>query len=336
MSKIESVKIYQKAPMLSQVQSMNTPFAQEQNFGVNKENDEKKKGISGKELTNILGVAVGVAAIGGYMLSQARRPQTQKMHDALSGWEKKIANLIESIKEKARVKEPGEEKLGYRLGNLFGDWKESGEELFNNLVYGFGTVVIMPLVILFSPFGKKKSSTEDKVFTILRQPLSFVTMFSMQLTVDKFLKGLVPKFVAKNAFEIDGKQTDIKDIKFNDGLLKSHFISEMEKLNIPKNEITDLFKLGDQKLIEEQMGKLLKEIGQDIQLPTMAKKLDNYFKASGRSKLLTQFLVVVTNVLFSAPIGCTMLNVFYGKMMKSWKSQKQGNNAPNESVKGGH
>lgn len=82
--------------------------------------------------------------------------------------------------------------LVYKIFDYFGNLKRNSEELTNNIVYGFGTLVVMPLVILFSPFGRKKATKEDRVFTVLRQPISFATLFTMQLTFDKIFRTLVP------------------------------------------------------------------------------------------------------------------------------------------------
>lgn len=101
----------------------------------------------------------------------------------------------------------------YRLFNYFGKLKKNSEELTNNLVYGFGTLVVMPLVIMFSPFGKKDATKEDRFFTILRQPISFATLFAMQLTFDKIFKSLVGNL---NKYKLlDGiKGKDGKDLYF--------------------------------------------------------------------------------------------------------------------------
>lgn len=103
--------------------------------------------------------------------------------------------------------------LGYKLFDYFGNLKRNSEELTNNIVYGFGTLVVMPLVILFSPFGRKKATKEDRVFTVLRQPISFATLFTMQLTFDKIFRSLVPSL---NKYKLlDGiKGKDGKELFF--------------------------------------------------------------------------------------------------------------------------
>jgi hypothetical protein len=147
-----------------------------------------------------------------------------------------------------------------KLGEYFGDLKENSDEFTNNLVYGFGTLVVMPLVILFSPFGKKDATKEDRIFTIFRQPISFGTIFAAQLTVEKLVKNLVPELNRFNLIKIKNKDkegeffsADINDAK--DKFKKSF----KENFNLDKQkEIVDKCKAHFDKKLEE-VSKFIKE-----------------------------------------------------------------------------
>lgn len=88
----------------------------------------------------------------------------------------------------------------------------------------------MPLVILFSPIGKKDASKEDRLFTVLRQPISFATVFAMQLTFDKFFKGLMDKLNLHKL--LDGaKNKEGKEIFFNTDRFKEVISEKMSNKN---------------------------------------------------------------------------------------------------------
>lgn len=301
-----------------------------------KEGEEKKKGFSVKKFTNVLGVALWIGAVSGYLITQVKRPKGQKIMDKLSKTEKAITGVADNLKEASKT-DKKKDGLGFRLGLTFNKWSEQNKELFNNLVYGFGTVVVMPLVILFSPFGKKKSSKEDKVFTVFRQPLSFATMFTMQLTVDKLLKGFVPKFVDKNIFEDkdnikDGKIIDYEKLKYNSKVFKEKYSEKLKDCKVDGKDIKELFKFSDFAEAEGMLRKILPS-GKDF--ADMSPKLKKYFKVKGKEDLLATTIVILTNVFFSAPVGCTMLNVIYGKSMKKLKPEKSENKPKEQSTKGG-
>ena len=306
-------------------------FNQASNSALNQTKEEQKKSLSIFQLLDIVGVTLGLGAMGGYLLMQHKRPQAEKIVEKLSKQLKKTENLIAGLEEKSNNNKT-KSGLGFKAGKLFNKWAEQSEELFNNIVYGVGSLIIAPLVISLDPLGnkKKKASKEDKFLVILQRYVSFGALFAMQLTVDRFLDGLVPKFVKKNAFEKNYKDKNDKlildNIKFNSTPHKEHFVKEMEKLGQTKEQVDELFKLGDFKTIQEQLKKVIKPENFEI----MSKKLDKYFKAKGREKLLTQTLVIVTNVFFSIPVGGSILNVLYGKSVKAINNSK---NKTNEKTK---
>lgn len=126
---------------------------------------------------------------------------------AMSKSKSPLAKAAKSLEDAKRtttsvrkgIEEIGKQKTGemgqtgpmYKLFSAFQKWKANSAELTNNLVYGFGTLVVMPLVILFSPIGKKDASKEDRTFTVLRQPISFATVFAIQFTFEKVFKNLM-------------------------------------------------------------------------------------------------------------------------------------------------
>lgn len=327
-------------------------------------NPDKKNYFSLKSITNVMGVALGVGAISAYVIMNAKKNPAEKLIKAADKLKQKIRAVSGKIEESELHKNLSQKpNWGYRAGLKVNKWIENGEELANNLVYGFGTVVVMPLVIMFSPIGKKKSSKEDKIFTILRQPLSFVTMFSMQLTVDKFFKEIVPNLVKKNTFEdnyLTGeKYTNGKDkyilenLKYNSAPIKENIIEGLKKYYVDKSRLTgNLLEEIDTKTVDaiDQIFKIkspevAKEALKDFmdkstnlldrrKLETL-ERMDLFLKVKGREKFLTQTLVIATNVLFSAPVGCTLLNVIYGKAMKLRKPQDK-NTPPEKIEKGGH
>ena len=288
---------------------------------------ESKKHVSIFSIIDMVGASIGLAAMAGYLIMQYRRPKAQKLVEKFSKIQKKTENLIVGLEEK-EVAQNNKTKtgIGFKIGRLFNKWSTQSEQLLNNIVYGVGSLIVAPLVISFAPTGgkkKKESSKEDKFLVILQRYISFGALFAMQVTVDRFLAGIVPKFVKQNAFEKNYKDKEGKllldNIRFNSDSHKNHFVEEMKKIGISAKDINDLFKLEDFATIQERM----KQIITPQKFERMSKKLDRYFKAKGKEKLLTQTLVVVTNVLFSIPIGGSLLNILFGKTAKAIKNHDQ-------------
>lgn len=297
--------------------------------------ESKKKGITFKKATNFLAGFAFLAAIAATMRYAVTRPSVEK---AAKTFEKTSKILKEMSESTELSRELGKTKTSFmfKAGLSIKKWKGMGEELLNNLVYGFGTVVVMPLVILFSPIGKKKASKEDKIFTVIRQPLSFGLLFPMQLTVDKFFKELVPKLVDKNTLEdkdADGKI--IQDqIKFNTKAIKKNAKNEIKELLESKCGL----KGSQLELVDDLMANLPKDlddfgkyIKEALPVKNLEHKSDEIVEVLGkrvvdfsnniklsekRTKLLALVLTIGGNVLFSAPVGCTTLNVVYGSLMK--------------------
>lgn len=393
---------------------------------------EEKKSWGWKRITNVAGVTAGIAAIFIPILLNWRRPAVVKLAEQ----SKKLTAKLKALNGKAEAaintatKATGDEAKSaintatnneskknnlFKFGEFMNKTKENNEELINNIIYGIGTVVIMPLVILFSPIGKKKSTKEDKFFAVARQPLSFATMFSMQLTMDKVIKKIMPNIIKSNTFENDAvikaaktalekgealkastlNKNLLNKIKYNDKILKEVFESTAEKLGIKKEEIKELFKLSeneikkgfrdliqktlrsDQKevagLIErfnnknyaqelkakglnrkeykkafsnkelsftKELNKLIKKTkGTDKKIANTVKEsikfLDKYFIAKNTVKQATTSVTIAGNVIFSTIIGCTLLNVIYGKAMKAMRPQNAPEVSQDNMAKGG-
>lgn len=364
------------------------------------EQEEKKKnGLTFKRLTNVLGVAAWIGVVG-YSIVNLKLLKPQSMERILAS-AKKNQKIIKVVKEKIENTDPNAIKnefegkslkkvrnYVYNMGeNLQNIKTKLGDELFNNGLYAIGTLIIMPLVVLFSPFGKKNSSKEDKTFAVLRQPLSVAATFGMQLTFDKLIDKYVPEVMKQNKLEDksilnENGEIKLKDehgkfsfenfekIKYNTDSAKDGF-KELFKVKIEEgglkgildeSEIEKIFKdkSFEKDAASTRQGKL-KEILNKKYEGLKLKSLDDLhgesesvkkFKAENPQiaenleKLLTRFKKLTTtldnntmaiqksktmvNVIAASIIGCTFLNVIYGKSMKAYKSHKnEKQNQPN-------
>jgi len=317
------------------------------------ENKEPKKNPwTVKNITNWGGVVLGVAAITIPLILKVKRGTFEKNNADLEKIVAKAKAHMTNTEDKINVLEgkAGNEGIWFNTIHKFGNWSKNNKELYNNIVYGVGTVVVMPLVILFSPIGKKNTTKEDKLYAVFRQPLSFATMFSMQLTMDKLISGLMPKFKKLNILEKEGlfkadgtleDSTKITEVKYNEEFVKDNFIKEIQtKLNKTEEEASKLAgKLL--KLAEENKEKPLEEVKKLVanelkvtQESPLIKTFTHAAEVTGRGKVLGETAKILGNVFFSQLVGCTLLNVIYGKTMKKW-----GPKSPEEkqaaAVKGG-
>lgn len=334
MSRIQSLGIYHDNSQVYQKKRKNIGFGESENNS--QPSEEKKSGVSVKKITNVAGMVLGLGAISAIVLSKKLRPKDVKIAEKQAKDVKKAQDAIANLKDKVTVDKTGMNKY-FKIGLWFDKVSSQNKELFNNILYGVGTVVVMPLVILFAPFGKKKSSPEDKAAAVFRQPLSFATMFSMQLTVDKLFSDIVPKFVKKNSFEKDIKDASGKmiydNIRFNSGDYKKHLEEQFKTVaGLSAEKASDLFKTGTD--LDSMKTELSKSCSPE-KIKAVLPKVEKYFKIKGEEKLLVQSVVILGNVLFSAPVGCTMLNVIYGKSMKAMHPPKGPDKVKDNSEKGG-
>lgn len=333
MSRIESLGVYQNKSEIQKNKRRNISFATGESNP--QPNEEKKSGVSVKKITNVAGIVLGLGAMSAIVLSGKLRPKNVKLAEQQNKSLKKAQDAIANLKDKITV-DKSEMNKGFKTGLWFEKVSSQNQELFNNILYGFGTVVIMPLVILFAPFGKKKSTPEDRLAAVMRQPMSFVTMFSMQLTVDKLFKDMVPNFIKKNSFEKNIKdpsdKTIYENIKFNAKEYEPHLKDQLKKVaGFSEEKVTDIFKLGDLKAMKAEIQKSCPKEKLNAVMP----KFEKYSEISSRGKLLTQSIIILGNVLFSTPVGCTMLNVLYGKSMKAMHPPKGPDKVKENIEKGG-
>lgn len=335
MSRIQSLGVYQDNSQAYQKKRKNIGFGENENNS--QPNEEKKSGISVKKATNAAGIVLGLGSITAIVLSRKLRPKDVKIAEKEAKDVKKAQDAIANLKDKVTTDKSKMNKY-FKAGLWFDKIAGQRKELFNNILYGVGTVVVMPLVILFAPFGKKKSSPEDKAAAVFRQPLSFATMFSMQLTVDKLFSDLVPKFIKKNSFEknindASGKPTLYENIRFNSGVYKKHLEEQLKTVaGVSAEKVSDMLKTASD---VDSMKKELDKCCSAEKIKAVLPKVQKYFKIKNEEKLLVQSVVILGNVLFSAPVGCTMLNVFYGKSMKAMHPPKGPDKVTDNSEKGG-
>ena len=245
-------------------------------------------------------------------------------------------------------------KLLYKLGSFFHDTENKmGKELFNNVTYAIGTLFVMPLVIWTSPFGKKDSSTSDKAYATLRQPFSVAATFTLQAMFDKLADKFIPNIINNNTFEIeDIKNNGLKNkdnlvvaklydkIKYNVGEAKRIFTNVLTDISpedgglkgiLSKEEAEKILDIGcapadeinSYKRNYEKVIKSLREARKATNNPLnedMLAKIGEKHKVIqnvvGYNNLLKTRPKVLNNVIVSSVIGCTVLNVVYGKTMK--------------------
>lgn len=333
MSRIESLGVYQNPSQIHQKKHKNVSFATSESNSPPKE--ENKGGSPIKKATNILGVVLCVGSIGAIVLSGKLKPKAVKLFEKQSKEAKKATDAIDNLRDKVTVDKSGL-NTNFKMGLWFDKVSSQSKELFNNIIYGVGTVVVMPLVILFAPFGKKKSTPEERWATVMRQPMSFVTMFSMQLTVEKLFKDIVPKFIKKNSFEKnigpDKEHRKFENIQFNEAEYRPHLDEQLEKIGgFSKDRIKDLHKANNMEAFKNEIINCCSKEKAALLLP----KFEKFKAIKGKGDLLSQSIIILGNVFFSVPVGCTTLNLLYGKSMKAMNASKEAKIAKQNSEKGG-
>lgn len=372
---------------------------------------EKYSKFTFKTATNVIGVIawLGIVGFGAKKLKIFRPNSPERINEKAESLGKKIKSNIE-ICEDGNPTEHINEALKnsfnkgavnvlYKLGSKIKNTElKQGKELFNNLIYMFGTVVVLPLSVLFSPIGKKQSSKEDKICTVLRQPISAASALGLQFTFDKLLKKYVPEVMKKNMLEDtsiltkdkDGKNTiklldekgnfineNFEKIKYNaaeakDGFKKLFEIDQNKnglKNLLTKEEVNAIFTnrtyeddasktykkritkllndkykasgldlstiddvnfddslLNSKKLAPERKAKILsykefakKHVKEALDIQKLASKFSKTMSVIDSNYLVNQKGVIWINVVGATVIGCTFLNVIYGKMIKGMK-----------------
>ena len=393
MSKIQSIQPNYQSNLqrISPKQNKQIVFGQEPTQKQEKEPEEKKGGISVKTATNVLGVLAWLGVVG-YSIAKLKlyNPKSPEMvAEAAKKLDKKVLSLIENAESNGvdnvndafkNSKFKGVRKAFSSMGDWFQNAKmRVGSELFNNLLYAFGTLVVMPLVVIYSPFGKKNSTKEDKQFAVLRQPLSVAATLSMQFTFDKLIDKFVPEVMKQNKFEdklilgSDGKiqykdangkfmHENFNGVKYNFDSIKEGF-KELLKVKqedgglkglLTEDEVKELFEKRSfdeesSSVLKDKLKEIFNERHKELDLESLDDAIENKlnfqkFKnknhkaAEAIEKVLEKFKQVINvldnnkiavqkyktgvNVIAASIIGCTFLNVIYGKTMKSMKKHK--------------
>jgi hypothetical protein len=367
--KINSIRNYQlQQPQKHQLVTNNIGFNGENE----PQSEEKKSGFSVKKATNVAGVAMWLALVGagiyktGLFQKNSAEYISRKAGSIKDQAEKSLKTLGTNDKDELG-KQSGKVKSVLKMG----EWAHKmetkfGSELYNNLTYAFGTLFVMPLVIWTSPFGKKDSSTSDKFYATIRQPFSVFSALMLQLSFDKMFDQYFPKFIKSNRFESDKVKQSMDqegkigieafgDIKYNPDEAKRLFqlLPDLEvekgglKGLITKDEAKEFVTLdqfADKKNIESyikrweelmgtknapaNIGKRLTEEQRNI----VKEKVTVVANSHAYNNLMKQKPKVVMNVLVSSIIGCTFLNVIYGKTLKAL-TKNSNNKLTGEEVK---
>ncbi len=371
--------------------SYQAPFCAEQNVQPDekKEKPDSKFGI--KTATNVIGVAAWLLLVGysikNLKMLQKKHPET--MLRDLKDVKKIAKSYMENSGAKGQTiegalegnKNKGIIKTFFNIGDKFQNAKmKVGSELFTNLLYAFGTLVVLPTVVLLSP-SKKGTTNEDKFFTVLRQPLSVAATLGLQFTFDKLIDKNVPEAMKQNKLEDasildkDGKiivkdkkgnvlLDNIKKIKYNVDSAKEGFKETVSHI-LNKDELKDITELKSfeddavesyerkfRDVINDKYSKLgvnLEELSQKGSKASFLEKLKsvNPLEAKNMDEAFTKFETMTqvvhnnkktlqncktfTNVVFASIIGCTFLNVVYGKTMKALKKAKSDKTKNNEA-----
>lgn len=197
---------------------------QKKEINSTEEKTNLSKKLKSRRMVDVFTVSAYTLIVSAAIAANKCRPKSLKMAAKLAKNEEAVNVAKNGLIQHGKVLQGKASKGGllYRFSDACGRAKEDSAELTNNLVYGFGTLVIMPLVILFSPIGKKDATKEDRTFTVLRQPVSFATVFALQLTFEKLFKSL-NKDVNKYGLLDGAKGKDGKELFFSEGRIKEVF-----------------------------------------------------------------------------------------------------------------
>lgn len=240
----------------------------------------------------------------------------------------------------------------YKTGEKLEQYKTRiGDELYNNLINSLGKLVIMPLIICASPVGDKKSSSDEKISIVIREPLSVLATFTLQSAFDKIFNIYMPKILESNMFESEAirkkYQTDGKlsvenfdDIKYNPKETKRLFV-ELANVepskgglkgiiseDIAQKLITlDAFETSTYESYIRNFDKNVRDGGipkeyVDIvrrKFTTVANSVGNYELAKIKPKIAMNIIVVVI-------LSRIFLNVIHGKSVKLLHLEKEQNN----------
>ena len=326
------------------------------------QNEEKKSGFSVKKATNAAAVLMWLAIVGAGIyrtgLFQKKHPENiaQKAKNIKEQFTD-LKNDIGSKDDEILKNQKPTTRFVYKMGRWANSMeKKFGSELYNNLTYAFGTLVVMPLVIWTSPFGKKDSSTSDKFYATIRQPFSVFSTLMLQWTFDKMFDTYLPGIIKNNTLENQKVKSSVKDgkigieafdhIKYNSNetqrLFKLLPTLDVEKGGlkgiISVEEAEDILNIGefaDKKEVNSYINSFEKKAGKDSAIgqrlsesnrEILSKKFKVVTDSMLYNKLAKQRPKVINNVVASSIIGCTFLNVIYGKTLKAFEQKRAKKN----------
>lgn len=159
----------------------------------NKQNQDAKKTESksktSKQVSDFLVVLSSLLIVSFGLLASAK---TRKNKQTLQKTQA-VKKLTHKVEEGINASDSGGKKPFIQRFGCFWDRLQSNhKELTNNLIYALGVIVVEPFVVLASPFGKDKSTKEEKMTAIARLPITVLSSLSFQYSIDKFFSDLVP------------------------------------------------------------------------------------------------------------------------------------------------
>ena len=157
----------------------------------------------------------------------------------------------------------------------------------------------------------------DEVQRIFKEELPNISV------KDGGLKGILDKDLAKQLLELDpGMDKDAdsynehfekikKFMKMNDGELNEELVHNPNKLKLVKK---------------------LKTLGAE-EMDAVGKAYEQITRSAGYNQIAKQTPKILNNVLVSSVIGCTFLNVIYGKSMKAIENKRASKKNNAQEVK---
>ena len=340
----------------------NTASARFPVYSVNPQNTPAppKKHSIAKKTIDVMACAlwIGVVGIGAYKTGVFRHKSSEYVMEKAIRIENKydkLENLLkidqnikinDLLKGKNKIQKIGI-KILYKLGDGFQNFKSRcGDELYNNIIAAAGTVIIMPIVIWTSPFGKSASTKSDKTCLTIRQPLSVLATLTLQGVFDKIFEQYMPRFIKKNILESkdvrdssdkNGKIANEKfeKIKYNPSETKRIFeeLTETDKLNgglkgiLSKENAKKLLKLNplDTESVENYWRAFERELKagnlDKNELPYIKSKFKIVADSVGYNKLVKQRPKIAMNILVVVTISRIFLGVIHGKAVNFFQKE---------------
>lgn len=176
-------------------QTLNISNKQDKGYFVEQQKEKKVPGKlkkhSMKGISDIFILSSSALLIGLPLLSSFRKNKKQAVIKQVENLKSAASSIQEEFQEIGQNTRTA--PFIQKFGCFWDKMAKNHKELTNNVIYALGVIVVEPLVILFSPFGNKKTSKKDKVNAIARLPITMLSTLSFQYSLDKFIGDLVPK-----------------------------------------------------------------------------------------------------------------------------------------------